>query len=66
MKLSKDWIATKEIFKLTEVLGEGSGGQVVKAVHRATNTIVAIKKIECSFNDLHHMKYVIREITIMR
>lgn len=66
MKLSPDWKVTKEQFKLTEVLGEGSGGQVVKAVHRKSKVIVAIKKIDCSFNDLHHMKYVLREITILR
>ena len=66
MKLNSEWKATKEIFKLTEVLGEGSGGQVVKAVHRTSKAVVAIKKINCSFNDLHHMKYVLREITILR
>ena len=34
MKLSPDWKATKVLYKLTAVIGEGSGGQVVKAIHR--------------------------------
>ena len=34
MKLHPDWKVAKDQFKLTDVLGEGSGGQVVKAIHR--------------------------------
>ena len=68
MLLDSDWKATIKIYKLTEVLNlnEDSFGTVVKAVHRTTKEIVAIKKIKCSFNDLIHMEYVLREITIMR
>jgi serine/threonine protein kinase len=66
MKLGTDWKTVKDNFKLTSVLGEGSGGQVVKAVHRDSKLVVAIKKIECSFDDLNYMKYVLREIAILR
>ena len=65
-KLSSSWKSLKENFKLTEVIGEGSGGIVVKALHRESKKLVAIKMIDCTFNDLNHMKYVLRELSILR
>jgi serine/threonine protein kinase len=65
-KLNSSWKACKRDYKLTEVVGEGSVGLVVKARHRVSNIQVAIKKIDCSFDDLLHMKYVLRELTILR
>ena len=65
-KLGSTWKALKEHYKLTEVIGEGQGGQVVKAYRRDSLKEVAIKKIDCSFEDLEHMKYVLREISILR
>ena len=53
-------------YKLTEVVGEGANGMIVKARHRQTKKYVAIKKIDCSFKDLIHMKYILRELTILR
>ena len=47
-------------------MGEGAGGMVLKASDRKNKQVYAIKKIDCSFNDLYHMKYVLREITILR
>lgn len=35
-KLSSSWKTLKESYKLTDILGEGTGGQVVKATHRLT------------------------------
>ena len=66
MKFGTEWKCVQHKFNLLEVIGEGSGGVVVKATHIKSNVEVAIKKIECSFDDLDHMKYVLREITIMR
>ena len=65
-KLDSSWRTVKKDFKLLDVLGEGAYGQVVKAVHRESKKIVAIKNVSCSFSDLKHMKYVLREITILR
>jgi serine/threonine protein kinase len=65
-KLDRSWITVKKDYKLLYVLGQGSYGQVVKATHRVTKKIVAIKNIKCTFDDLTHMKYVLREITILR
>ena len=36
MKLDSSWKAVKTHYKLTSVMGEGAGGQVVKAKHRET------------------------------
>ena len=36
-KLDNSWKTVKENYKLVAVLGEGGGGQVVKARHRKTN-----------------------------
>jgi len=66
LKLNSSWKACKKDYKLTEVVGEGSGGLIVKAHHRLSETKVAIKKIDCSFDNLYHMKYVLRELTILR
>ena len=65
-KLSSSWKAIKKDYKITEVLGEGSGGQIIKGRHRQSNKFVAIKKIDCSFEDPHYMKYVLRELSILR
>ena len=65
-KLSATWKTPKENYKLTEVLGEGTGGQVVKAYHRQSKKEVAIKKIDIDLDDENHLKYIIREISILR
>ena len=52
LKLDSSWKAVKQEFKLVQVLGQGSGGQVVKAIHRETGRVVAIKNMKCSFEDL--------------
>ena len=47
MKLDSSWKTIKTNYKLIAILGEGVGGQVVKAKHRETNKTFAIKKISC-------------------
>ena len=66
MKLDSSWKAVKNDYKIVEVIGEGGDRQVVKGVHRESKVVVVIKKIDCGFMDLEFMKYVLREITIMR
>ena len=61
-KLDPSWKAVNKDFKLISVLGEGAYGQVIKAFHRQSKRIVAIKNVSCSFEDLVHMRYVLREI----
>ena len=63
--LDSSWKTVKTIYKLITILGEGVGGQVVKAKHRETNKTFAIKKISCSFKNFGQMKYVLREIAIL-
>ena len=42
---TKQDIQPEKIFDLKEKLGEGSYGSVYKAVHKASNSLVAIKKV---------------------
>ena len=56
----------KKDFKLREVMGKGSYGTVIKATLRETKKSIAIKKIKCSFKDIDKMKYILREISILR
>ena len=42
---TKQDIQPEKIFDLKEKLGEGSYGSVFKAVHKASNSLVAIKKV---------------------
>ena len=65
-KLDSSWKHLKNEFKLTGVLGSGVEGLVVKAVHRESKTTCAIKRIDCSFDTMKHMRYILREITILR
>lgn len=60
------WKSLKQNYKLLQILGEGSGGKVVRAQIRSSKKIVAIKKIPCSFKNMNQMKYVLREISILR
>ena len=65
-KLDKTWRTVKTNYKLVKLIGEGSNGMVVKAIHRVNKIPVAIKRVACSFDNLPYMKYLLREITIMR
>ena len=65
-KLDSSWKEIKTDFKLTTLLGKGSFGIVIKGKHRQSRNEVAIKRIDCNFKDMEKIKYVLREITILR
>ena len=65
-KLDSSWKQLMKEFKLTRLLGQGAFGIVIKGKHRKLMKDVAIKRIECDFKDLDKIKYLMREITIMR
>ena len=65
-KLSSCWNEVTTEYKIKQIIGEGSYGQVVKARHRETKQIVAIKKIDCDFGMASELQYLASEVTIMR
>jgi mitogen-activated protein kinase 1/3 len=66
MELERIWRDANKQYKLVDFLGKGSYGQVVKAKHRETKEIYAIKCIKCDPTNLYFFRYVIREIQILR
>ena len=66
MSLDSSWKTVSKDYKIVDVVGQGSGGQVVKAMNRNSKVVVAVKRIECGFDNLQYMKYILREISIMR
>ena len=66
MSLDSSWKSVSKDYKIVDVVGQGSGGQVVKAMNRNSKVVVAVKRIECGFDNLQYMKYILREISIMR
>ena len=66
IKLDSKWKTVSKEYKIVEVLGQGSGGLVVQAVHRENKKVVAIKRIDFEFENLNEVKYILREITILR
>lgn len=66
LKLDSKWKTVSEDYKILDVLGQGSGGLVVKAMHRQTKKLVAVKRIDFDIEKLNEIKYLLREITIMR
>lgn len=59
---TKQDIQPEKIFDLKEKLGEGSYGSVFKAVHKVSNSLVAIKKVAMD-SDLQD---ILHEISMMR
>ena len=47
-------------------MGNGSFGQVVKATHRETKEVFAIKRIAFDPSKENHLRKIIREITLLR
>lgn len=60
------WRYVTSEYKIMELLGEGSFGQVVKAQHIKTGNIFAIKLVRNIFDSLYECKKVLREIQILR
>ena len=64
--LSSHWKFFKNDYKLLSIIGEGSYGQVVKAINRKTKQTHAIKCLKIENNDVYKMKSCIREIQILK
>ena len=61
------WDCLKEEYSVKEIIGEGSYGEVRKAIHRKSNCKVAVKRIKLPPNaGMNMYSSVIREITILR
>lgn len=65
-KLSSIWKGVQDQYNLMELLGEGSFGQVVKAQHKATGKLYAIKLVTNVFKDEFSSRKILREIQIQR
>ena len=61
-----NWQHLKKEYKLTQVLGKGTYGMVVKAVDRKTKKEVAIKYIQGKLASNLKVRNLIRELAIMR
>jgi serine/threonine protein kinase len=46
IKLDSKWKSVSKGYKIVEVLGQGSSGIVVQAIHRENKKVVAIKRID--------------------
>ena len=55
-----------QAYTLIKEIGSGSFGDVVLAVHRATDKRVAIKKIDELFTYVADAKRMLREVHILR
>ena len=53
-------------YEILKLLGHGSYGEVSEAIHKATKTRVAIKKVTNLFEDNVDCKRVLREIHLLR
>jgi mitogen-activated protein kinase 1/3 len=53
-------------YQLVRLLGSGSYGSVAEAIHRATGTRVAIKKVVNVFDDKVDCKRILREVHLLR
>ena len=58
--MSKEWDAVRESYKLLEVIGDGAAGIVLKAIHRTSKTIVAIKYLKVSYKE--EEQYVLKKL----
>ena len=65
-KISHEWKSVKKDYKIIEFVGAGAQGQVLKAKHRATGRLVAIKYIKKAFKNIHSAKRTLREINILK
>ena len=66
LKIGSHWKVPMLKYKLLEIIGQGSFGQVMRARNRVTNEIVAIKYIKTSFNHLIECRNVLRELSLLR
>lgn len=60
------WKLVETEYELLEQLGQGSYGQVIKAQHKQTGKMCAIKYIKDVFFNIYEAKKILREIHILR
>ena len=65
-ELNTYWKYVQKTYKLRQVLGNGTFGEVVKGKHRETKKEVAIKFIKGRLNTQPKVRTMIRELSIMR
>jgi len=65
-KLSSKWKQIKSKYKLLNIIGEGTFGQVVQAKERETGQLCAIKCITTDFSDTNNVRNIVRELQILR
>ena len=66
MELHPHWSEIKHDYKILQVIGHGTFGQVVKAKIRQTGEYVAIKLISNCFQNESIARQICREIMLMR
>ena len=66
LNLDPVWKSIELDYELLEKPGEGSYGQVLKARHRETGRLCAIKHVKDALYDAYEAQKVLREIHIMR
>ena len=66
IKLDDAWKFLETEYELQDILGQGTYGQVIKAKHRETGKVCAIKHIKDVFYNIYEAKKVLREIHILR
>ena len=60
------WQIIKPDYKLLSILGQGTFGQVIHAMHRESRTNVAIKFIKTKFDNQVECKNIFRELSLLR
>jgi mitogen-activated protein kinase 1/3 len=61
-----EWKVILDYYQPVKVLGTGSYGHVIEAIHKQTKKKVAIKRVTCLFEDIVDTKRILREITLLR
>ena len=64
--LSSHWRFLKEDYKIIEIIGEGTYGEVVKGIRRETQQKYAIKCLIFDKSEAFRLKCCIREIQILK
>ena len=64
--LSADELEIGSEYEIVKEIGKGSYGVVYQAIHKPTNTKVAIKKMYNVFDDKIDCKRILREIALLK
>ena len=60
------WAIILKDYHIDKKLGEGAYGRVMKCTSKLSGKTYAIKLVTGVFEDIHHLKQLVREIHIMR